>query len=266
MLDIKVIREEPERVKAAMRDLNDEEAVPRIDLILELDERRRSLLQEVEEMRAEKNKASKIIGQTRNPQEREAKIGQMKSLNARLDRQEAQLREVEETLAEEILWIPNLPAEDVPVGPDETHNVVLREEGAKPEFDFEPLPHWDIGAMLGILDFERGDKLSGVALLRAEGRGRAPAAGADHLDARRAHAGARLHRDLPAVHGAREVHAGHRQPAQVRRQPVSRRRRGLLVDPHGGGAGDQPAPRGDHRGRRAQVITWPTRPASAARR
>jgi seryl-tRNA synthetase len=171
MLDIKIIREEPERVKQAMRDLNDEDALSRIDLILELDERRRALLVEVEEMRGQKNKASKIIGQTRNPDERTAKIGEMKSLNARLEKQEADLREVETSLDEEMLWIPNLPAEGVPVGPDEEHNIVLREEGEHPTFDFEPLPHWEIGPILDIIDFERGTKLSGTRFYVLKGLG-----------------------------------------------------------------------------------------------
>jgi len=171
MLDIKIIREEPERVKAAMRTLNDEDAVSRIDLILEMDERRRTLIQQVEDLRAEKNKASKIIGHTRDPREREAKIGQMKSLNARLEKLEAELREVEQMLHEEMLWVPNLPAPDVPVGPDESHNVVIREEGEKPTFDFEPLPHWDIGPLLDILDFERGVKLSGSRFYVLKGLG-----------------------------------------------------------------------------------------------
>lgn len=171
MLDIKIIREEPERVKAAMRTLNDEDAVSRIDLILEMDERRRTLIQQVEDLRAEKNKASKIIGYTRDPKERETKIGQMKSLNARLEKLEAELREVEQMLYEEMLWVPNLPAPDVPVGPDESHNVVIREEGEKPTFDFEPLPHWDIGPLLDILDFERGVKLSGSRFYVLKGLG-----------------------------------------------------------------------------------------------
>ncbi|HEC24338.1 MAG TPA: serine--tRNA ligase [Chloroflexi bacterium] len=171
MLDINLIREDPERVKQAMRDLNDEEAIPRIDLILELDERRRALLQEVEAMRAERNKTSKIIGRTRDPAERQTKIDQMKKLSARLEKLEAELREVEAALNEEMLWIPNLPAEDVPVGPDESHNVVVRQEGDLPEFDFEPLPHWDLGPMLDIIDFERGVKLSGSRFYVLKGAG-----------------------------------------------------------------------------------------------
>lgn len=171
MLDINVIRNDPEGVMAAMRALNDEEAITRVELVLDLDARWRALVARVDEMRAEKNKVSKIIGQTRNPQERQAKIEQMKSLNARLEKAESELREVQAALDEEMLWIPNLPAADVPVGPDEGHNVVLREEGALPEFDFEPLPHWEIGPLLDIIDFERGVKLSGSRFYVLKGLG-----------------------------------------------------------------------------------------------
>ena len=171
MLDINIIRTDPERVKQALRDLNDEASIPRIELIIELDERRRELLQSVEEMRAEKNKASKIIGQTRDPAERQAKVDQMKSLNARLAEQEAELRQIEAALDEEMLWVPNMPAEGVPVGKGEEDNVVVRVEGEKPEFDFEPLPHWELGTMLDIIDFERGVKLSGSRFYVLKGAG-----------------------------------------------------------------------------------------------
>jgi seryl-tRNA synthetase len=171
MLDIAVIREDPDSVKQALRDLNDEETIPRIDAILDLDERRRALLTDVEGMRAERNKASKIIGQTRDEAERQAKIGQMKSLNARLDKLEVELRDVQAQLDDEMLWVPNLPAEGVPVGPDESHNVVVRQEGDLPEFDFEPLPHWELGPLLDIIDFERGVKLSGSRFYVLKGLG-----------------------------------------------------------------------------------------------
>jgi len=171
MLDIAVIREDPDSVKQALRDLNDEETIPRIDAILDLDERRRALLADVEGMRAERNKASKIIGQTRDEAERQAKIGQMKSLNARLDKLEVELRDVQAQLDDEMLWVPNLPAEGVPVGPDESHNVVVRQEGDLPEFDFEPLPHWELGPLLDIIDFERGVKLSGSRFYVLKGLG-----------------------------------------------------------------------------------------------
>ncbi len=161
MLDIALIRNEPDRVRQAMRDLYDQDALSRIDFIVELDEKWRKLLAEVEQMRARKNEASKVIGQSRDPKEREVKIGEMKGLNAKLETSEAALKEIEADLAEQMLWIPNIPAEGVPVGKDESENVVVRQEGDLPQFDFEPLPHWELGPALGIIDFERGTKLSG---------------------------------------------------------------------------------------------------------
>jgi len=171
MLDITIIREQPERVRQAMRDLNDPDALARIDLIVELDERRRTLTGAVDDMRGEKNRVSKRIGETRDVTERQTKIDQMKSLNARLEKAEAELKEIEAGLDEQMLWIPNLPADGVPVGPDDTHNVVLREEGPKPAFDFEPQPHWDLGPKLDIIDFERGAKLSGSRFYVLKGLG-----------------------------------------------------------------------------------------------
>jgi seryl-tRNA synthetase len=171
MLDIALIRNEPDRVRQAMRDLNDQEALARVDLIVELDGKHRTLLTEVEQMRAQKNEASKRIGTSRDPAEREVKIKEMKSLNARLDKSEAELKTVEADLAEQTHWIPNLPATGVPIGKDEHENVVTRQEGVMPEFDFEPVPHWDLGPMLGIIDFERGAKLSGSRFYVLKGVG-----------------------------------------------------------------------------------------------
>ena len=72
------------------------------------------------------------------------------------------LREIDAQLEQAMLQVPNLPDPSVPVGPDESENVVVRQERALPQFDFEPLPHWDLGPMLDVIDFERGVKLSGT--------------------------------------------------------------------------------------------------------
>jgi seryl-tRNA synthetase len=171
VLDIALIRNEPDRVREGMRALNDLDALARIDLIVELDGKRRSLLTDVEEMRAQKNAASKRIGTSRDPAERDVKIGEMKRLNARLDKMEAELKQVEADLDEQMRWIPNLPADGVPIGKDDTENVVTRHEGEPPTFDFEALPHWDLGPLLGIIDFDRGVKLSGTRFYVLKGIG-----------------------------------------------------------------------------------------------
>jgi seryl-tRNA synthetase len=171
MLDIAIIRDDPDRVRRAMRDLYDTDALSHVDLVVELDARRRALLLDVEALRAEKNAASKRIGVTRDATERQAKIEQMKKLNANLDKLEVELKQVEADLDEQMLYIPNLPADGVPVGPDEAHNVVVRQEGEPPTFDFEPLPHWEIGPLLDVIDFERGVKIAGSRFYVLKGAG-----------------------------------------------------------------------------------------------
>jgi seryl-tRNA synthetase len=171
MLDIATIRDEPDRVRAAMRDLQAEDALPRIDAILELDGRRRELLTDVEALKAERNRVSKEIGHTEDKATREAKIAKMRQVGEQIDALDEQVRLVEGELNEHMLWIPNLPAEGVPVGADESENVLIRQEGDLPTFDFEPLPHWDLGPMLDIIDFERGVKLSGSRFYVLKGLG-----------------------------------------------------------------------------------------------
>ena len=170
MLDIALIREKPDWVKAEIEKLNDP-AAGRIDEIVRLDAERRALLVEVEELRATRNRVSKEIGRTKDPEARQAKIDEMQSVAARIDEIDARLREVEARLDEQMAWIPNLPHASVPVGPDDSHNVVLETFGAPPTFDFAPKAHWDLGPALGILDFERGVKLSGTRFYVLMGQG-----------------------------------------------------------------------------------------------
>jgi seryl-tRNA synthetase len=171
MLDINVIRDDPERVKAIMDDLNASDVKPRIDAVVELDKKRRALLTEVEALKSERNTASKAIGKMKDNAERQAAIAEMKALGEKIDALDGQVREVQAELDEHLAWIPNLPGPGVPVGPDESANVVVRTEGDPPQFDFEPLPHWDLGPMLDILDFERGVKLSGSRFYVMKGMG-----------------------------------------------------------------------------------------------
>jgi seryl-tRNA synthetase len=168
MLDINLIRERPDIVKAAMRDLNAEAP---IDAILALDARRRELLTEVEALRAERNTVSKEISRSRDQAERQAKIERMRLVGDRIKDLELELKAVESELYEAMLQVPNLPAPGLPVGPDDSHNVVVWNRGQPREFDFEPLAHWDLGPMLDILDFERGVKLSGTRFYVLKGLG-----------------------------------------------------------------------------------------------
>jgi seryl-tRNA synthetase len=155
-------------VKAAMADLNTEAP---IDQILSLDAQRRELLTEVEALRAERNTVSKEIGRTRDQAERQAKIERMRGVGDLIDQLEGELKAVEADLETAMLQVPNLPGPGVPVGPDEAHNVVVWQKGEPRSFDFEPVPHWDLGPTLDIIDFERGVKLSGTRFYVLKGLG-----------------------------------------------------------------------------------------------
>ena len=181
MLDLNLIREHPEDVKAAMVKLY---ADTPIDDILALDVKRRSLLGEVEKLKAQRNAVSKEIGKTLAPSpegtsagvnaaraaEREAKKQDMRAVGDRIDVLDAEVQETDDKLRELMLTVPNLPDESVPVAPDETHNVVTAQEGEAAREEWQ-IPHWDLGPMLGIIDFERGVKISGTRFYVLKGWG-----------------------------------------------------------------------------------------------
>ncbi|MEA3342406.1 MAG: serine--tRNA ligase [Chloroflexota bacterium] len=169
MLDIALIRERTEQVKEALESRNADPL--QVDAILELDVQRREILTEVETLRAERNRVSKKIGRLQDQVERERLIAEMREVGNRIGEYDEELRQVESELEAAMLAIPNLPHASVPAGPDETHNPVRREWGERREFDFEPAPHWDLGPELGIIDFERGVKLSGSRFYILRGAG-----------------------------------------------------------------------------------------------
>lgn len=171
MLDLQFIRENPEAVRGALNALGAEAP---IDQILTLDEKRRELLQEVEGLRHERNVKSKEIGKMKDEGQRQNLIEAMSGVNERIKVFEADLREVDEALEEALYQVPNMPHASVPVGQDESENPVIRQEGEPKnadEFGFTPLPHWDLGPQLGIIDFERGVKLSGSRFYVLFGKG-----------------------------------------------------------------------------------------------
>jgi seryl-tRNA synthetase len=168
MIDIQLIRRDPDAVKEAIATLETEAP---IDEIVDLDRRRRDILQELESLRQDRNQTSEKIGRTDVGDERQALIDSMGGVNERIKELETDLRGNEDELQGMMFQVPNLPAASVPVGADESENAVLREEGKLPELDFEPLPHWDLGPQLGILDFERGVKLSGSRFYVLKGAG-----------------------------------------------------------------------------------------------
>jgi seryl-tRNA synthetase len=168
MLELAYIREHADEVRQAIRDLN---ATAPIDEIISLDEQRRSMLSEIEALRARRNAASKEVPKIKDKDEKQRAIEEMRQVGDRIKFLEADLQPVQERLDRALLEVPNMPDPSVPVGPDESYNVVLRQATDLPAFDFEPLPHWDLGEALGILDFERGVKISGTRFYLLKGAG-----------------------------------------------------------------------------------------------
>ena len=159
MLDINLIRAQPDLVRKALADRQMDPAP--VERILELDTRRRSILTEVEALKAERNTVSKDISQEKDATARQAKIEAMRAVGDRIACIDREVAEVEEELKSVAAFLPNLPDARTPYGKDESGNVVLRTVGPLTEFDFEPKIHWDLGPALGILDFERGVKITG---------------------------------------------------------------------------------------------------------
>jgi len=169
MLDIQLLREKTEVIKVALARRGGTE--PPVDRVLELDAQRRALLTEVEGLKAERNKASKEIGKMKEADARQQKIEAMRQIGDRIVDLDRQVREAEIALDTILAGIPNLPDADVPDGPDESGNVVVRTVGEPRALGFEAKPHWDLGTGLGILDFERGVKMTGSRFYVLSGAG-----------------------------------------------------------------------------------------------
>jgi seryl-tRNA synthetase len=172
MLDIKFVRENPEKVKEALkkRGYNID-----FDSFLSMEEERLKFLREIENKRAIRNAVSQEIAKLKKSKsdspELEKLISEMRQLGDEINDLESKLRIIEDKVQSFLLYIPNLPHNTVPVGKDETENVEIRKWGVPPEFDFEPLNHWDIGEILGIIDFERAGKIAGSRFAVMKGIG-----------------------------------------------------------------------------------------------
>jgi seryl-tRNA synthetase len=167
MLSIQFIRQNPEIVREALEKRHD--SVP-LDDILTLDEQHRKLLQQVETLRAQQRRESKEIARLTGSG-KEQKIAQMRQVGERIDSFQKEVNETEAKLEGLLLRIPNIPHPSVPVGKDESDNIVVRSWGEPRQFDFTPLPHWELGESLGIIDFPRGVKLSGTRFYVLKGVG-----------------------------------------------------------------------------------------------
>ena len=168
MLDIRLIREDPEGVKAAIATLFMEAP---IDEIVALDVRRREILTEVEGLKAERNEGSKAVANA-TAEARPELIAAMRELGDRIAALDEESRTTETELNELMLTVPNLPLPEVPVAADESGNVVYAEWGEKRQFAFTPKPHWELGEALDIIDFERGVKVAGTGFASPLSTGR----------------------------------------------------------------------------------------------
>ncbi|MCL5264425.1 MAG: serine--tRNA ligase [Chloroflexi bacterium] len=157
MLSLKLIRENTQLVRDALAKRGDTAPV---DEILQLDEERRKLLSEVEGLRSRRNAVSQQI--SRMKQKPPELIAEMRQVGDQIKDLDARVAEVESKLNYLLLLVPNIPDASVPVGKDESENVVVRTWGEPRKLDFTPLPHWDIGERLGMIDFARGVKISGA--------------------------------------------------------------------------------------------------------
>ena len=169
MLDINLLRAQPDLIRKSL--INRQMDPGPVDQILALDEQRRELIQEVEQLKAERNAVSKMIGRMKDQTERQEKIESMRAVGDQISSLDEKLRTVDLEFNEILVGIPNIPDEQTPFGVNEDENVVTKTVGEIPEFDFEPKPHWDLGPELGILDFERGVKITGSRFYVLSGPG-----------------------------------------------------------------------------------------------
>jgi seryl-tRNA synthetase len=169
MLDMNLIREQPDLVRESLRNRQIDPSP--VDDVLRLDERRRSILTEVEALKAERNNVSALIGRMKDPAQRQSQIEAMRAVGGKISTLDQELAAVEEQLKSVTATLPNVPDVRTPIGRDENENVVLRTVGSLPEFDFQPKIHWDLGPSLGIIDFERGVKITGSRFYVLTGAG-----------------------------------------------------------------------------------------------
>ena len=169
MIDIKIVRENPQLLKDALERRNMDISV--VDELARIDEEWRAKLTQVEDLKAERNAASKEIGATKDKAEREQKIAAMREVGDRITAMDEEVKGLEDKVQALIETIPNIPDESVPLGKDESENIVLRTVGEKPTYDFEPLPHWELGPKLGIIDFDQGVKITGSRFYVLNGAG-----------------------------------------------------------------------------------------------
>lgn len=169
MLDIKILRTEPDRIREALKNRNsDLDITPAI----ELDVKRRALLTDAEQKKAKQNEITKQIPAMKKEGKNTDEIfAQMRELSDEIKEDDAEISKIDEELRNFMLRIPNIPNAEVPVGADDSENVEIRRYSEPRKFDFEPKAHWDLGVDLDILDFDRGAKIAGSRFTVYKGLG-----------------------------------------------------------------------------------------------
>jgi seryl-tRNA synthetase len=169
MLSPEYIRDHADDVRDALRRRHMDAP---LEDVLRYDAERRRIIPDLERLKADRNAASKTIGQTKDPEAKQRLIAEQAGMRATIDALESELKSIENGLRVALMQIPNMPLPEVPVGPDETGNVVVRHgEIPPPELGFPAKPHWELGEHLGIIDFERGVKMSGSRFYVLTGMG-----------------------------------------------------------------------------------------------
>lgn len=171
MLDLNFIRENPEIIKKSLADRQMD--ISPVGKVISLDKRRRNLLTMVEKRKAERNIVSKNINNIIDSNDRQKKIDAMREVGDEISSLDKEIRKVDEKLKNLLASIPNIPNPATPYGKDDSENVVIRNVGDLPVFKFnhKPLPHWELGTKLGIIDFDRGTKLTGSRFYILNGLG-----------------------------------------------------------------------------------------------
>jgi seryl-tRNA synthetase len=160
MLDLKLVRTSPDLVRAALTNRRSDLDV---GLLLSLDEKRRLLIREVEDLKAERNKASTEVAKLkREGGDASGLLARLSDVSERIKSLDAELKKVDDDVQDWVVKVPNIPHASVPVGASEADNVEVKRWGAKPEFAFAPKEHWEIGSALGGLDFERSARITGA--------------------------------------------------------------------------------------------------------
>jgi len=169
VIDLKKLREEAEIFREALRKRGQPDEL--VDEILELDEKRRKLITRLNSLRAERNRLSKEVSKAKKEGKNPCEIiEQSKRIGEEIRDMEGEISSVKEKLESLLLTFPNVPHVSTPVGESEKDNVVIKKWGEPREFDFEPKAHWDVGPMLGLMDFERASRISGsrFVILRSQ--------------------------------------------------------------------------------------------------